>query len=171
MKLHLALLLAALTSPAFAIAADAQLKPGQWNMSVNMQMAGMPQLSAEQIEQMKQMGVDISFLSGKPTIIQQCITPEQATLKKPIDVSSGTDDQCSIKNYKQSGKSVSGNMVCTGDLKANGRFDMTVNSETSYSGKWTLKGVTKEGMPIDQTTDINAKWVKATCDAGIASAP
>jgi hypothetical protein len=171
MKLRLTLLLATLTSPALAIAADAQLKPGQWDMNVNMQMAGMPQLSAEQLAQMKQMGIDISFLSGKPTVIPQCITPEQAMLKKPIDTSSSPDDQCAIKNYKHSGKSVSGDMVCTGDLKAKGRFDMTINNETSYSGKWTLKGVTKEGMPIDQTTDINAKWVKAKCDAGIATLP
>jgi len=111
------------------------------------------------------------FLSGKPTIVPQCITPEQASLKKPIDTSSNPDDQCSIKNYKQTGKSVSGDMVCSGDLKAKGRFEMTVNSETSYKGKWTLKGVTKDGQPIDQTTDIDAKWVKAKCDANLATTP
>lgn len=160
-----------LMSSSFALAAEAQLKPGQWDMTVDMQMAGMPQLSADQIEQMRQMGIDVSFLSGKPTLIQQCVTPEQATLKKPIDISSGTDDQCAIKNYKQSGKSVSGDVVCTGDLNANGRFDMTVNSDTSYSGKWTLKGTTKDGVPVDQTSNVNAKWVKSVCDAGIATLP
>ncbi|MDP2247954.1 MAG: DUF3617 domain-containing protein, partial [Nitrosomonadales bacterium] len=122
-------------------------------------------------EQMRQMGIDVSLLGGQPTIIPQCITPEQATLNKPIDISSSTDEQCTIKNYQKSGKSVSGDMVCTGDLNANGRFDMTVNSDTSYSGKWALKGVTKEGLPIDQTSNVNAKWVKTTCDAGIATLP
>lgn len=151
--------------------AATQLKPGQWNMSINMQMAGMPQLSADQLAQMKEMGIDVPFLSGKPTIVPQCITPEQATLKQPIDTSSSPNDQCSIKNYKQTGKSVTGDMVCTGDLKAKGRFEMTVNNETSYKGKWTLKGTTKEGYPVDQTSDIDAKWVKAKCDANLATTP
>lgn len=171
MKFRLFLLVAALGSSNFAIAAATQLKPGQWEMTINMQMAGMPEISAEQIAQMKQLGIEMPFLNGKPSVFPQCITPEQASLKKPIDTSSNPSDQCTIKNYKQSGKSVSGDMVCTGDLKAKGRFEMTVNSETSYQGKWTLKGVTKEGLPIDQTTDISAKWVKAKCDAGIATTP
>ena len=171
MKLRLILPLAILTGSTIAHAADAQLKPGQWNMNIHMQMEGMPQLTDEQIIQMKQMGIDIPFLSGKPTVMPQCITPEQATLKKPIDTSSNPDDQCVIKNYKKSGNSVTGDMVCTGDLKAQGRFEMIVNSETSYSGKWTLNGVTKEGLPIDQTTDIKANWVKPKCDAGVATLP
>ncbi len=170
MKLQPIILLLTAMIAAPALAAT-QLKPGQWSMSINMQMAGMPQLSPEQLAQMKEMGIDMPFLSGKPTIVPQCITPEQASLKKPIDTSSNPDDQCSIKNYKQTGKTVSGDMVCTGDLKAKGRFEMTVNSETSYTGKWTLKGVTKDGQPIDQTTDIDAKWVKAKCDANLATTP
>ena len=170
MKLQPIILLLTAMIAAPALAAT-QFKPGQWNMSINMQMAGMPQLSPEQLAQMKEMGIDMPFLSGKPTIVPQCITPEQASLKKPIDTSSNPDDQCSIKNYKQTGKSVSGDMVCSGDLKAKGRFEMTVNSETSYKGKWTLKGVTKDGQPIDQTTDIDAKWVKAKCDANLATTP
>lgn len=171
MKLHHIVLMATTIIVTPALAASPQLKPGQWNMSVNMQMAGMPQLSADQLAQMKEMGIDLPMLSGKPTIVPQCITPEQASLKKPIDTSSSPNDQCSIKNYKQSGKSVSGDMVCTGDLKAKGRFEMTVNSETSYKGKWALKGVTKDGQPIDQTSEIDAKWVKAKCDANLATTP
>jgi hypothetical protein len=170
MKLQSVTLLVSIMIAVPALAAT-QLKPGQWNMLISMQMAGMPQLSPEQLAQMKEMGIDMPFLSGKPTIVPQCITPEQASLQQPIDTSSNANDLCTIKNYKQSGKSVSGDMICTGDLKAKGRFEMTVNSETSYKGKWTLKGVTKDGQPIDQTTDIDAKWVKAKCDATLATTP
>jgi len=154
-----------------AIAADAQLKPGQWETTIQMQMAGMPQLTVEQITQMKQLGIEMSFLNGQPTVMQQCITPEQASLQKPIAPSANPDDQCTIRNYKKSGKTVSGDMVCNGDLKAQGRFEMTVDSDTSYRGTWALKGVTREGQPIDQTTDISARWIKAKCDPGIATAP
>ncbi len=154
-----------------AMAADPELKPGQWETTIHMQMAGMPQLTTEQIAQMKQLGIDTSILSGQPTVMQQCITPEQASLQKPLDLSSNTDQQCVIKNYKKSGKTVSGDMVCNGDLKAQGHFEMTVDSNTSYKGKWALKGMTKEGLPVDQTTDISARWLKAKCDPGIAIAP
>ncbi|HEY8354865.1 MAG TPA: DUF3617 domain-containing protein [Methylophilaceae bacterium] len=149
-----------------ALAAGPQLKPGQWENQVSMQMAGMPQLSAEQLAQMKQMGIDLPFLSGKPTIIQQCITPEQAALQKPLNPSANPNDMCTIRNYRKSGKTVSGEVVCTGELKAQGRFEMTVESDTSYKGKWTMKGVSGDGQPIDQTTEIQARWVKAKCDPG-----
>lgn len=171
MKLRILLLAITFSSAGPAIAADAQLKPGQWETTIQMQMAGMPQLTAEQITQMKQLGIEMPFLNGQPTVMQQCITPEQASLQKPIEPSANPDDQCTIRNYKKSGKTVSGDMVCNGDLKAQGRFEMTVDSDTSYKGKWALKGVTREGQPIDQTTDISARWIKAKCDPGIATAP
>jgi hypothetical protein len=142
----------------------AELKPGQWDMAVTMEMKGMPQISAADMAEMKKMGIQIPFAGGEPIHVQQCITPEQATLKQPIDTSQANDG-CKVQNYKHSGKKVTGDMVCTGDLKAKGKFEMTVNSDTSYNGKWSLKGVTKEGQPMDQTSDITGKWVQATCDA------
>lgn len=154
-----------------AQAADPQLKSGQWENMVSMQMAGMPQLSAEQIAQMKQLGVDLPFLSGKPTIIQQCITPEQASMERPINPATNPNDMCSLTSYKKSGNTVTGEMTCKGDLKAKGRFEMTMESDTSYKGKWSLKGVTSGGQPIDQTTEISARWVKAKCDPSIVTTP
>lgn len=171
MKSLLPLLLCALACSVPALANSAELKPGQWNMSVNMQMAGMPQLSADQLAQMKQLGIDLPMLSGKPTVIPQCITPEQATLKQPVNPTQNPDDQCSVQNYRQSGKVVSGDMVCSGDLKARGHFEMTVTSATSYSGKWTPQGVTKDGQAVNQSSDIKAVWVKDKCDASTATTP
>ncbi|CAG0996930.1 hypothetical protein MTYP_02615 [Methylophilaceae bacterium] len=167
MKFRLFLLLIPITSSALAFAATEQLKPGLWTMTINMQMAGMPQLSDDDIAQMRQMGIELPFVPGKPATVQQCITPEQATLEKPIDHYSNPDDQCSVKNYRRNGNSVSGDMVCTGDMKAQGRFVMTVNSNTSFSGKWALKGVTRDGLPIDQSSDIHARWMQAKCDPAL----
>lgn len=160
---RLTLITAALLSPALANAAD-QLKPGQWDMTVSMQMKGMPQISAADMAEMKKMGIQVPFAGGEPIHVQQCMTAEQASLKQPINTSQ-PNDGCKVQNYKHSGKTVTGDMVCTGDLKANGKFEMTVNSDTSYAGKWSLKGVTKDGYPMDQTSDISGKWVQAQCDA------
>lgn len=158
------LLLAALCSPFCAGAATSALKPGQWNLTVSMKMANMPQLSADQLAQMKQLGIDLPVLSGKPTLIAQCISPEQATLKQPINPQQKPDDQCSIENYRHSGNQVSGDMVCNGEMKAKGHFSMTVTDATHYRGKWTLQGVTRDGQPIDQSSDVSAVWVKDKCD-------
>lgn len=171
MKFRLLLLTMTFLNPGQLLAAEATLKPGQWETTVRMQMAGMPQLTPEQIAQMKQLGMEIPFLNEQPSVMQQCITAEQASLKKPLDPSASSDRQCTIQNYKKSGKTVSGDMVCSGELKARGRFEMTVESDTRYQGKWTLKGVTSEGQPVDHTTDISARWVKAKCDPGIVTAP
>jgi hypothetical protein len=45
---------------------------------------------------------------------------------------------------------------------------MTVNNDTSYTSKSSMKGVAKGGQPIDQAVESSGKWIKSTCDAGIA---
>jgi hypothetical protein len=144
------------------MAAD-QLKPGQWDMTIKMQMKDMPEISAEDMAQMKEMGIKIP-MAGDTMQVQQCITPEQASLKKPMNPSQGQNG-CTVKNYKHSGNTASGEMVCNGEMKGTGKFEMTIDSDTSYSTKVTFKGVSKDGVPIDQTTESSGKWVKAQCDA------
>jgi hypothetical protein len=151
---------------ALVSAAADQLKPGQWDMTVNMQMKNMPKMSAEDMAKMKEMGVQMPMGGGGPMHVQQCITPEQASLKQPVNSSHGNDG-CTVKNYKHSGNKASGEMVCNGDIKATGKFDMTLNGDTSYTSNLSFKGVSKEGQPIDQTTEISGKWVKAKCDPGL----
>lgn len=143
-----------------------QLKPGQWDITVNVQMKDMPQISAEDMAEMKRIGIQMPMGGDEPMHIQQCITPEQASLSQPVNPSQGKDG-CTIKNYKHSGNKASGEMVCAGDMKGTGKFNMTLNGDTSYASKVSFKGVSKEGQPIDQTTDMSGKWVKAKCDAGI----
>ncbi|MEZ0317918.1 MAG: DUF3617 domain-containing protein, partial [Methylophilaceae bacterium] len=79
-----------------ALAADS-LKPGQWETSMKMKMANMPQIPPEQLAQMKQMGIEMPF-GDKPMVVQQCITPEQAKLDKPFIPQDQQD--CTMKNYK-----------------------------------------------------------------------
>lgn len=160
----LALFLAFFASAGFA--AD-QLKPGQWDMTMDMKMKNMPQMSAEDMAAMKQMGIEIPGM-GKPIRSQQCITPEQASMKQPMNPSG--DQSCTVKNYKQKGNTVTGDLVCTGEMKATGKFETTMNGDTAYSSKMSLKGVSN-GEPIDQEIQTSGKWVKVKCDPGIPGAP
>lgn len=144
-----------------AMAAD-QLKPGQWEMTMNIKMKNMPQMSAEEMAAMKQMGIEMPGM-GKPMTIQQCITPEQAASKA---VNPSADPNCTVKNLKKSGNKTSGELVCTGDPKATGSFETVMNGDTSYRSKMSLKGVSN-GQPIDQEIENSGKWIKAKCDPGI----
>ncbi len=148
---------------ALVSAAADQLKPGQWDMTVSMKMKNMPQMSAEDMAQMKEMGIQMPF-GGEPMHVQQCITPEQASLNQPMNPSQGKDG-CTVKNYKHSGKTASGEVTCNGDMKGTGKFEMTMDSDTSYSSKMSFNGVSKDGQPIDQVTESSGKWAKAKCDA------
>lgn len=170
MQILKVILVSALLSSALLLSTSAnaaeQLKPGQWDMAVSMDMPDMPQLSADQMAQMKQLGIKMPT-AGEPMHVQQCITPAQASMKEPINASRGKDG-CVVKNYKHSGNTASGDMVCSGDIKGTGKFEMTLNSNTSYSSKWSMKGVAAGGHPFNQSSESSGKWVKATCDAGIA---
>jgi hypothetical protein len=148
--------------PIATLAAD-QLKPGQWEMSINTKMKNMPEMSAEDLAAMKQMGINMPGM-GEPMRVQQCITPEQATMKEAINPAG--DQNCTVKNYKQKGNTVTGDLVCTGDMQATGKFETTMAGNTGYHSKMSLKG-TSGGEPIDQEMETTGKWVKDKCDPGI----
>jgi len=152
-----------LASFATASIAAEQLKPGQWDMTMDVQMKNMPKLSAEDMAAMKQMGIEIPGM-GKPMRMQQCVTPEQAAANQPLNPTG--NESCKVKNFKQNGNTVTGDLVCTGEMNATGKFETTMNGNTAYSSKMSLKGVS-HGEPIDQEVATSGKWVKAKCDPGI----
>jgi hypothetical protein len=138
------------------------LKPGQWEMTVNMKMKNMPQISPEEMAAMKEMGIEMPGM-GKPMTMQQCITPELAA--KAVAPST-PDLNCTVRNIRTSGNKTTGEMVCAGDPKMTGKFETITNGNTSYRSKMTLKGIS-QGQPIDQEIENSGKWVKAQCDPGL----
>ncbi|MCB5183933.1 DUF3617 domain-containing protein [Methylobacillus gramineus] len=154
--------LSTISLPVFAIE---QIKAGQWETSVKMQMQGLPEIAPEQLEQLKQFGIELP-IGGNAMVTQQCITPEQAKLKQPLLPQ--TEDGCSVRNYHHNGNKVTGDVSCNGAIKGSGKFDMTLLSETAFQGNLSMQG-TAQGMPINQNSDISGKWVKATCDANTPS--
>ena len=140
------------------------IKPGQWDMTIKMNMKNAPKISPEDLAQMKEMGIKMP-MGGQDMRVQTCVTPEQASFDK---AATQQNKDCKTQNFKHVGNKVTGDMVCTGDMQATGKFEMTLNGDTSYEGKWSIKGVS-HGQPIDQTSETSGKWVKAVCDPGIAS--
>lgn len=147
-----------------AQAADG-MKPGQWDVTMKMHMQNAPQIPPEQLAKMKEMGINMP-MGGQPMQVQTCVTPEQASFEKAAPQQ---NKDCKTQNIKHVGNKVTGEMVCTGEMKATGKFEMTLNGDTSYEGKWSIKGVSKHGEPIDQSSETSGKWVKAVCDPSVAA--
>ncbi|MFL9609120.1 DUF3617 domain-containing protein [Methylobacillus sp. Pita2] len=147
-------------SPLPALAID-QIKPGQWETSVTIQ--GLPAIASEQLEQLRQFGIELP-VGGNAIVTQQCITPEQAKLKQPLLPQ--TEDGCSVRNYQHNGDNVTGDVSCNGAIKGNGRFDMTLLSDSAFQGSISMQG-TAQGLPVNQNSSISGKWVKPACDADL----
>lgn len=143
-----------------ALAID-QIKPGQWETSVTIQ--GLPAIAPEQLEQLRQFGIELP-VGGNAIVTQQCITPEQAKLKQPLLPQ--TEDGCSVRNYQHNGDKVTGDVSCNGAIKGNGRFDMTLLSDSAFQGSISMQG-TAQGLPVNQNSSISGKWVKPACDADL----
>lgn len=166
MRLHIFIISASLALYSLdSVAADG-LKPGQWNVTVKSdQMAAMPQIPPEQLAQMKKMGINIPS-GGQGMEVQTCIKPDQASFEKAAQQQ---NKDCKTKNFKHSGNKVTGEMVCTGDINGTGKFEMTLDGDTSYTSKMTMKGTSKDAGPIDQTMESKGQWVKAECDPQVAA--
>jgi Protein of unknown function (DUF3617) len=144
-------------------AAD-HLRPGQWDVAVKVSQRGGPQIPPEQVEQMKKLGISVPF-GGQAIMTSQCITPEMAASDKPFASDERDPNKCEVANYKRIGSKATGEMVCSGDFKGKGAFEMTMDSETEYHGGWTVKGVSSDAGPVEQTTDLHGKWAGAACTA------
>ena len=139
-----------------------KLRPGQWNLTIKMNMKNGPQIPAEQLAELKELGIQVP-LSGEPFLVEQCITPEQASLDKPFAISRD-NNSCTIRNLNHAGNKATGEIVCSGDITGSGIFEMTLNSDTSFQGIGTVNAMSTQFGPIDQTTEVSGEWVKATCD-------
>jgi hypothetical protein len=144
-------------------AAD-HLKPGQWEVAVKVSQKGGPQIPPEQLEQMKKLGISAPF-GDQAIMTSQCITPEMAASDRPFASDERDPNKCEVANYKRIGSKATGEMVCSGDFKGKGAFEMTMDSETEYHGGWTVKGISSDAGPVEQTTDLRGKWAAATCTA------
>ena len=126
-----AVALGALTLPIAALAAP-HGKPGLWQITTKMDMAGMPQLTPDQQAKMKAMGVHI------PTdfTVTHCMTPEEAAMIKPPPMGRpGHEQDCKMQNMKTDGSSVSADMVCDSkDMKGGGHFALANAYDASADG-------------------------------------
>ena len=116
-----------------AVIAQSGMRPGQWEITTQMQMPNMPNLPA-----------GIQMPSTKTT---QCITADQAkdpanTVPRQTGRGRGGKDDCRMSDYKTTGSTISWSMACTSPDKVTGTGEMTVGDD-SYTS--TIKMVMAQG--------------------------
>jgi len=103
-----------------ALAAQSPMRPGRWDITMQMQMPNMPVQMPE-------------------TKTSQCITAEQ--LKDPANglprgpqAGRGANQDCKVSDYKVSGNTVTWKMACSTPQPMTSTGEMTFTDDSSYAG-------------------------------------
>ena len=139
------------------------LKVGEWQVTVRVSQKGGLQTSPDQLEEMKKLGIPIPT-SAQVVVAAQCITPELAASDKLFNSDARDPNKCQLANYRRVGNKATGEMVCSGEFKGKGPFELSFDSETEYRGAWTIAGVSDSLGPVEQTVELHGRWARAACD-------
>ncbi len=144
--------------------AAGQMKPGLWEMSMKSDaFKAMPKMSAQQMAQMRKMGVEIPQMQDGAMISKVCITREMAERRQPPMAHNNSG--CEVKNSRTSGSSYSSDIVCNGAvMKGTGTVKGSYSGDTSYTSTYDFKG-TMHGQPVTNHHETSGKWIAADCGA------
>jgi hypothetical protein len=147
-------------------AAAAGMKPGQWEITMTMDLGKdapkMPQLSPDQLAQMKQMGISPPSLGiGGPRTFKSCVSPQDAESGKP-PMDQRADRSCKQKDLKRDGNRMTMQIVCDGEMMGTGDIEVTNDSPEHYRSKFHFVG-SSHGHAVDMTNSSEGRWLGAAC--------
>jgi hypothetical protein len=131
------LMLAAALVAVHSHAAAPNMQDGLWEITMKMELPGMP-------------------AGPKPQTVQQCITKKD--LEDPRKTTPGNDpkdDRCQVTDYKMQGNTATWNMACKGEGAMSGSGTITY-SGTSYTGTNRMT-VTHGGQPQSMTMHYSGR--------------
>ena len=91
------------------------MKEGLWEMTVTMEMPGMP-------------------FQPPPQTMRHCYTAEEVK-NEPVP----RDADCKITELKSSGSKVSWKLECQGEMAGKGEGEITYRGDSAYEGKSTMQ--------------------------------
>lgn len=138
-------------------------KAGLWEVRTSLNFsAGGFQISPEQIEQMRQFGLDVPGLD-KPFVARQCITPEQAARDELPRPQAG-DSGCALQNVRHNGNLWNADIACSGSLQGRGNLAARFESDQRFAGTWRFTGrSTQVPTDIDMSNPFSGRWLGANC--------
>lgn len=152
-----------------ATAAHAQsMKPGQWEITMQMSGAGMPAMpamSAAERKQMESMGIKMPGAAGGPMnmSMKTCITKEQAEKRLPPQTDEDRRQHCEQTDVKVSGNTTQWKIECSGEQKMSGSGSITHISPEAYKGESTMITQDKQHGPMTMKQNFSGKWLAANC--------
>lgn len=147
-----------------------EMKTGEWEYTVTMQMAGMPaatqmpQIPPEVLdkmtpEQRAQMQKAMGAMSGKPTVNRNCVKKEDLSNFNPTNMAK----DCKMTVTNSSRSKFEATVVCdTPGNKATANITAEVLNSESMKFSVVSKGTTN-GQPGNMTINGTGKWLGATC--------
>lgn len=133
-------------APLLHAAAGPNMKPGLWEVTVKMDMAGMPQ-----------------GMQAQTT--QRCVTAKD--LEDPRKVGPGADprmtSQCEVSNYRMQGNTATWEMACKGPEQMKGTGSMTYEGDR-YSGVNRMT-MNQGGQVMNMTMNYSGRYL-GECKAG-----
>lgn len=127
-------------APALYAAAAPNMKPGLWEVTVKMDMPGMPQ-----------------GMQAQTT--QRCVTPKD--LEDPRSVGPGADPRtsgkCEVSNYRLQGNTATWEMACKGPEQMKGTGSMTYEGDR-YSGVNRMT-MNQGGQVMNMTMNYSGRYL------------
>ncbi|MDB5804472.1 MAG: hypothetical protein JWN73_1794 [Betaproteobacteria bacterium] len=146
-------------------AAAGFMKQGLWEMTIKSdQMKAMPKLSPEQMEMMRQRGIQMPQMSDGGMVTKMCVSKEMAERDSPPSSFAGASGQseCKPQNQQRSGSTYSSDMVCTGPtMQGKGSTKVSFTGD-SFNSVTDFKG-TSHGTPVNSHSETSGKYLGADC--------
>ena len=111
-------------------AGSADMEQGQWEFTLEIEMVGMP-------------------MKMPPSTYKQCITDDD-----PVPQNSQPGEQCTVKNMKRKGDTITWDIVCdTGAGKSTG------TGEVRYQGKKMTGSMKMQTQGMTMVTKMKGHWI------------
>ncbi len=143
-------------------ASAAHRMPGLWQSTVQINFVkGGPQIPPAQLEQMKQMGIQLPF--NKPMTVKQCLTAAEA--EKEGTPNYGNEKECQLKNPKFSGNTFTGDLICSSpEMQGTGTLKATFVSDKNYNGAMHFTGTSQHmGGQVEMNNEFSGQWLSSDC--------
>ncbi|HEY7956455.1 MAG: DUF3617 domain-containing protein [Polyangia bacterium] len=138
MKKLLVVLAALLLIPVIGYASQKLMMPGMWQVTVTVEMTGMP-------------------FKMPPQTASKCLKPEDVKDPKELIAQNQKNKDCQISNLKEVGNKVSWSMVCKGQHGAGSGTGEMIFSHDTYHGTIQMKLTDPNGQPHDMTEHVSGK--------------
>lgn len=149
-----------LALPAFAAG---NMRPGLWEVTSQSPLTkSLPKISPEQIEQLKQMGLDVSQLQNGAVVSRVCITKEMAE-REELPPFNENEAGCKITKQSHHDATYLVDMQCdNAQMQGTGKSKTVFANSESFSSTANFSG-TVQGIPVNDRVDTSGKWVADDC--------